>query len=214
MFCCSLETQVRIISITSLIVTGLSVLNILKLIITGYVDAILSIFFHDHFISSLFVQLVVFIVHLITYILCFIATIKRNKYMLIPFLIVTVIHIIFFISVAIYFIYLAVLVQIAVELTDSNIIARLGFVLILAFLVPIIAASAVSTYSLVIVAKFYQEIDNEWELQIPPTITIQECTPRENTPETQFMNSKEIATIYDPTITPSAPPMPDLQSCN
>ena len=214
MFCCSLETQVRIISITSLIVTGLSVLNILKLIITGYVDAILSIFFHDHFISSLFVQLVVFIVHLITYILCFIATIKRNKYMLIPFLIVTVIHIIFFISVAIYFIYLAVLVQIAVELTDSNIIASLGFVLILAFLVPIIAASAVSTYSLVIVAKFYQEIDNEWELQIPPTITIQECTPRENTPETQFMNSKEIATIYDPTITPSAPPMPDLQSCN
>ena len=127
MFCCSLETQVRIISITSLIVTGLSVLNILKLIITGYVSAILSLFFHDHFISSLFVQLIVFIVHLITYILCLIATIRRNKYMLIPFLIVTVLHIIFFISVSIYFIYLAILLQIAVEITSSDVIANLGY---------------------------------------------------------------------------------------
>ena len=213
MFCCSLETQVRIISITSLIVTGLSVLNILKLIITGYVSAILSLFFHDHFISSLFVQIIVFIVHLITYILCLIATIKRNKYMLIPFLIVTVLHIIFFISVSIYFIYLAVLLQIAVEITNSDVIANLGGVLIVLFLIPMTFASAVSVYSLVTVAKYYQEIENENRI-VPPTITIQECTPRSNTPEVEITASKEIATIYDPTTNPSAPPMPESVTYN
>ena len=205
MSCCSLEIQVRIISITSLIVTGLSLLNILKLVITGYVGAILSLFFHDHFLSSLFVQLVVFIVHLITYILCLIATIKRNKYMLIPFLIVTVLHIIFFISVSIYFVYLAVLIQIAVEITDSDAIASLGGVLIVLFLIPMTFASAVSVYSLVIVAKYYQEMENENRI-IPPTITIQQCTPRASAPDVVLNNSKEIATIYDPTINPSAPP--------
>ena len=213
MFCCSLETQVRIISITSLIVTGLSVLNILKLIITGYVSAILSLFFHDHFISSLFVQLIVFIVHLITYILCLIATIRRNKYMLIPFLIVTVLHIIFFISVSIYFIYLAILLQIAVEITSSDVIANLGGVLIVLFLIPMTFASAVSVYSLVTVAKYYQEIENENRI-VPPTITIQQCTPRSNTPEVEYTGSKEIATIYDPTTNPSAPPMPESVTYN
>ena len=207
MSCCSLETQVRIISITSLIVTGLSVLNILKLIITGYVGAILSLLFHDHFISSLFVQLVVFIVHLITYILCLIATIKRNKYMLIPFLIVTVLHIIFFISVSIYFIYLAVLIQIAVEITNSDVIASLGGVLIILFLIPMTFSSAVSVYSLVTVAKYYQELDED--RPIPPTIIIQQSTPRTNSPEVDLHGPKEITTIYNPTVKPSAPPMPE-----
>ena len=85
-------------------------------------------------------------------------------------------------------------------------IASLGGVLIVLFLIPMTFASAVSIYSLVIVAKYYQEIENENQI-VPPTITIQQCTPRASTPEVVLNSSKEIATIYDPTTNPSAPPM-------
>merc|ERR1712141_630322 len=106
MICCPLQTHIRIISIISLILTGLSALNILKLIITGDVSDVLNVFFRENFTFALIFQFLAFIVHFITYIMSFMASFNKNKLMLIPFILVSLIHILFLVALVMYTIYL------------------------------------------------------------------------------------------------------------
>ena len=140
--------------------------------ITGYVSYILSLFFHGEFILAIVVQIFVFIIHVTTYIMCFMATIKRNKLMLIPFLIVTILHIFIYIGLGIYVIYIGCLFV----LTDNDALTGIG-VLVFIFLVPIVIGLIVSTYFVIVVSKFYYEISIGISAAVLPTIVIQHSTP-------------------------------------
>jgi hypothetical protein len=190
-----------------LIATGMIGLNILKLSITGYVSYALNIFFNNDFELAISVQICIFLVQVVTYILCFIATIERNKFMLIPFLIVTIIQILFIIAFAIYITYITSLgLWLIANFTENNIFSRLGIIVfIFIFVIPIVATLAILLYFIIIVAKFYHEIDAGVETVVPPRIVIQQCTPSMNLPELQSVDVKGVATIYDPGGTPSAP---------
>ena len=179
MICCPLQTHVRIISIISLILTGLSALNILKLIITGDVSDVLNVFFRENFTLAFIFQFLAFIVHFITYIMSFMASFTKNKLMLIPFIVVSLIHILFLVALVMYTIYLgSVGTQQIVNLTNSqNVFSGIG-ILIFIFILPIAIAIAVSTFSLVVIVKFYHAIEaGRVDAMEPPSIIIQQPTP-------------------------------------
>ena len=179
MICCPLQTHVRIISIISLILTVLSALNILKLIITGDVSDVLNVFFRENFTLALIFQFLAFIVHFITYVMSFMASFTKNKLMLIPFILVSLIHILFLVALVMYTIYLgSVGTQQIVNLTNSqNVFSGLG-ILTFIFILPISIAIAVSTFSLVVIVKFYHAIEaGRVDAMEPPSIIIQHPTP-------------------------------------
>ena len=136
---------------------------------------ILNTVFYDDIILAIGVEAFLFIVHLITYALCFIATIKKNKVMLIPFLIISVIHICFYIILGVYVISMGSSgMKRMLKLTDNNIFIRLG-ILTFALLLPIIIAIAMSLHSFTIAARYYRQIDIESEDDGLPTINFESC---------------------------------------
>ena len=196
MSCCPLQTHVRTISIASLIVTGIS----------GLVIIILNILFYDDFILATIAETLLFIVHLIIYVMCFIATSKRNKIMLIPFLIITLLHIFFYICLGMYIIYLGSCgIQKLLKLTDNNVFAGLG-ILVSIFLLLNILAIAMSLHSLMIVARYYRQLEIESESSALPTITFEPCTSNNNVIQDRFVEGEAVVTIN--IISPS----PSIQS--
>ena len=99
--------------------------------------------------------------------------------MLIPFIVVSLIHILFLVALVMYTIYLgSVGTQQIVNLTNSqNVFSGLG-ILIFIFILPISIAIAVSTLSLVVIVKFYHAIEaGRVDAMEPPSIIIQQPTP-------------------------------------
>ena len=210
MRCCPIETHVRIISVICLILTGISGLNIITLIFTGYVGYLFRIFFDNDYSLEILAQMFVFMGHSIAYIMSFIASFKRNKLLLIPFLIVTTLQIMFLIGIGIYVLYLASIgMQTLIEITGNNDLAALGMFLVLIFLVPIVVSLPVCIYFLVVVTIFYSEIVTQSETNIPPpTIIIVQPTPNCNKPQHDFNEARGVAIISDTSFIPSAPKEP------
>ena len=203
MGCCSLQIHVRIIAIICLLLTAISALNIIKLIFIEYFGYTLNIFsydVHDDNVLAIVVQIFIFMAHLITYVMCFIAANRRNKLMLIPFLIVTLLHILFYIGLGIWVIYIG-LVEVLkiIEFTKNNDFFGLGILAFILF-IPILAALVISIYFLIVVAKFYHQIDSI----NPPTIIIHHC----DKPQQPSEGEGEVATISAPDVTPSGPITP------
>ena len=207
--CCPLQTHVRIISIICLIATGGSGLNILRLLLTGHVTYFLNLFFHADIVLEIVVQICIFLVHLPTYILSFIATFKQNKFMLIPFLIVTSIQLVFVIVFAAYVIIIwtmgILFIGLFTEENTEEFFSALGGILLVIFLIPVFSVLGILVYFLIVVAKLFCEIHGRIESTIPPTITIQQCTPSINIPGHPYLDGKGDANVYDPGGTPSAP---------
>ena len=199
-----IQTHVRIISIICLIANGLIWLNIINISITGYVSDVLNIFFNNDFLLAIIVQICVFLVQLVVYILCFIATFKRNKFMLFPFLVVTIIQILFIIGFAIYFTYLASIgIGIIENFSESKFFSSFGImVFIFIFVVPVVAVIAVLLYFIIIVSKFYQEIEDGGDSMDPPRIVVQQCPPNITLPELQPAG---VQYPINPSYEPSAP---------
>ena len=207
MRCCPIETHVRIISVMCLILTGISGLNILTLIFTGYVGYLFKMFFNNDHILEILAQMFIFMGHSIAYIMSFIASFKRNKLLLIPFLIVTTLQIMFLSGIGIYVLYLGSKgMQKLIEITGNNDLAALGMFLVLIFLVPIVVALSVCIYFLVVATIFYSEIVTQSETNIPPpTIIIVQPTPNCNKSQHDSNEDRGVAIISDASFIPSAP---------
>jgi hypothetical protein len=126
--------------------------------------------------------------------------------MLIPFLIITLLHIFFYICLGMYEIYLGSCgIQKILKLTDNNVFASLG-ILVFSLLLLNIFVTAMSIHSLMVVARYYRELDIESEPSALPRITFEPCTSRKNVIQDRLVAGKAIVTIN--IISPS----PSIQS--
>ena len=196
--CCYLDLHlhVRAISITCLVLTAFSIFIIIKTIVTGFVIYEFSIVNFGDYVLVIFLQVVSWIIHLVVYTFSLIGAGKRNKYMLIPFLIVTSLQLTLCVGLGIWFTYLgSQAVQAVANTTDNKLLQALGGLVFL-LIIPVFAAFGILLYFFIVVAKFYIEIDvGIIQPEDQPTITVHGCN---NLQPNEQDESGGVATIYDP----------------
>ena len=153
--CCNLQTHVRVIAIICITLTGLGGFLSLFAAITPLVKGSQI---YSGYIVWIVVQIVITGVQLVSYILCLIGSNKRNKWLLIPFMILTSLHIPLCIILEIY-----IIPMFFEGLFGKHHPHGMGG-LLAAFLFPLIIALLIavglSIYFLTIVIKFYNEISS------------------------------------------------------
>ena len=207
--CCTLPTLVEYCVVTSLIavidiiLTGFASLNLVATITTlatgGSTWTIKVV--QENVVADIGVQTVIIGVHLVSYILCFIGAIKRNKLLLIPFMILTLLHILLCTLLVIYLIHAYNEVSSKIEFesetntkTDSSTyfigLAKLFLLLFIHILAFVIAWLI---FSLTVVAKFYNHISNGIVLEQQQGMVLQSYS----TPE-PVQQGGRVATVYVP----------------
>ena len=160
-------------------------------------------------------------VHLIIYILCFLGGVKRNMCLLIPFMVLTCIHILALLVTGSAIAYSGVgLVWAAVHGQSPGESSDWGTVLLL-YLIALHSVFAVEVYFLVIAIKFYRDLERESEF----TIQNQVVMLQQNFPNFQPLPDQpttDVASFNPPDSNqhyPSAPPQienelpnPELQT--
>ena len=138
---CSRSVKVRAIGIICIVLTALSALNLVRIAATEEVGYDILSLYNGNYILALYIQSMIFVVHFIIYILLIFGSIYNNKCLIVPFIIATTLQILLLIVLAVYFVYL-------------------GIILYLILLVPLFTVLGCAMYFLVIVVQFYREIDN------------------------------------------------------
>ena len=138
---CSRSVKVRAIGIICIVLTALSALNLVRIAATGDVGYDILSLYNGNYILALYIQSMIFVVHLIIYIILIFGSIYNNKCLIVPFIVVTTLQILLLIVLAVYFVYL-------------------GISMYLILLAPLFAVIGCAMYFLVIAVQCYREIDN------------------------------------------------------
>ena len=160
--CCSLQFHVRFISIVCIVLTALASLNLFVTITasaTGESDAEIPPLYHGSAVTAICVQVAIYAIHIAVYVLCLIGSNKRNKLMLIPFLILKSIHILVCIGLGIYLIFLGAVGSQLLGAAFGQEGTEFGVTLCFILLIPVAIAFWLTVYFIVIVAKFINEIE-------------------------------------------------------
>ena len=137
----SRSVKVRTIGIICIVLTALSALNLVRIAATGDIGYDILSLYNGNYVLALYIQSMIFVVHLIIYIILIFGSIYSNKYLIVPFIVVTTLQILLLIVLAVYFVYL-------------------GISMYLILLAPLFAVIGCAMYFLVIAVQFYREIDN------------------------------------------------------
>ena len=220
--CCSLQVHVRAIAIICIVLTFLAAFplfenlssldlggEILGSRVTPWTTEL------KYNVAQFWVSIVTYVIHLLAYFLCLIGAYRRNKYMLIPFLVVTAIEILLWTGGVIYLIYvLASGVEPSYRALPSSfgdtrdeIVAIGGLFLYLA-IVGLLIPLGILSYFFVIVAKFYNEISSGIISGQREGVVLQAYNP----PQMAQQGGGGVATIYVPPNVPyqypqQAPPV-------
>lgn len=137
--CCSLQNHTQVIAIICIIFTVIGAA-------ISYATTEIDQLYQGNTVVAIAVQVSIYVVQLLAYIFCLIGAIKGNKCMLIPFIIVTSLEIILWIGLGI----------LVIILFASSVVDVLFILLAIIFLSITLGFSI---YFLVIVAKYYNELD-------------------------------------------------------
>ena len=144
--CCNLETYVRVIAIVCITFTSAIIICLAPLQHYSVLHDI-SLFYDEDSGASICVPSAIYVLHIVSYILCFVAASKRTECLLVPFMILTSLQILLWLGLSIFVVYIG-----ASSSTLNSWIWPL--------LIPLAIALILSTHFLVIVARFYREISH------------------------------------------------------
>ena len=188
---CNTQTHVRIIAIICITLTGLG--GFLSFIPT-LINHRLAVLDGASGIWIIGVQMVIIIVHLVSYNLCLIGANKRNKWLLIPFMILTSLHILVSIIFEMYLIF--VFFTNLLETYHPTFLGTLVAILLLPVIIALPIVVGLSIYFLVIVIKFQSEISSGIISGQQQGMVLQSC----NTSQT-VQQGGGVAVVYIPSST-------------
>ena len=167
--CCNLRTHTMVISIICLIFTGLGSLNLISTVAQSSsgqaTSSDVNLFYGGNTTIALGVQILIYVYWVVSEILCLVGAIKNNKCMLIPFMICMCLTILGCVGATILLVFYGTLGAHAVGYVgaQSGVLGAIGSIGVLAVFLMIIPAFFVlglSIYFLVIIVKFYKELES------------------------------------------------------
>ena len=190
---CSRSTQVQIIGIVCTILTALSGLDLVRIAATGEAENEFTSFYSNNHFLVLTIQSLIYLFHIFTYILLIFGSIKRNKLMLIPFIIITSVHILLLNVMAIFFIYF-------------------GTFWYLISLMPVFSALVLAMYFFVTVVQFYREISKVNVLVERPSTVLQR--PYNTSQQSIFQGRERPVVVHSPRMVQSPPYTYQQEPCH
>ena len=194
--CCNLRTHTMVISIICLIFTGLGSLNLISTVAQSSsgqaTSSDVNLFYGGNTTIALGVQILIYVYWVVSEILCLVGASNRyqpgtSKCLLIPFMICMCLTILGCVGVTLLLIFYGSLGAHAVSHigSEGNVVGAIGSIGVLAvflMIIPAIIVLGLSIYFLVIIVKFYKELDSGLVTGQRDGVVLQPLAPPSVTP--------------------------------